>query len=350
MDISSEILTVANKHLDKVRRSGSHNIMAICPFHLKSDGRPERHSSFAMSLSTGLFFCHACLEKGNLFTFFRTLGMTRDQIEMSFRSLINNASHNLPPPLDPLAPGVVSLNPLPEGLLGLFDQCPLALLNEGFTEETLAKFEIGFDEAHMRVTYPLRDINGQLAGISGRALEGFWPKYKIYDTEFPTWDIPERVGWDKRTILWNADRVYPATYFKHSGCEVIIVEGFKACMWLDQAGLSNTMALLGTYLSREQQWIIERMGAAVYLFYDNNEPGWKGTAKSGKKLMKSLSVKVMQYPDRLVDEEDAQPDSLTPEEVLEAKQEAVSYIIWLDNNRSYLKSLGAYEEQKHGLR
>jgi len=350
MDISSEILAVASKYLDKVRRSGSHNIMAICPFHLKEDGHPERHPSFAMSLSTGLYFCHACQEKGNLFTFLRTLGMTRDQIEMSFRSLITNASHNLPPPLDPLDPGIVSLNPIPEGLLGLFDHCPLALLNEGFTEETLIKFEIGFDEAHMRITYPLRDINGQLAGISGRAVGGYWPKYKIYDDEYPVWDIPERTGWDKRTILWNAHQVYPETYFRTDPGEIVIVEGFKACMWLVQAGIKNTVALLGTYLSNEQKWVVERMGAIVYLFLDNNEPGWVGTAKSGRRLMKSLPVKVMQYPDRLQLDEDAQPDSLTPEEVLDAKETAIDYIIWLDNNRSYLKSLGAYEEQRNGLR
>ena len=41
-----------------------------------------------MSLSKGLFFCHACHAKGNLLSFFRDLGLTRDVIERQYRFLI----------------------------------------------------------------------------------------------------------------------------------------------------------------------------------------------------------------------------------------------------------------------
>jgi hypothetical protein len=74
------------------------------------------------------------------------------------------------------------------------------------------------------------------------------------------------------------------------------------------------------------------MGAQVYLFLDNNEAGITGTLKTGEKLMRSLPVKVIEYPERLANDEDAQPDDLTIEELLEAKSSAVSYAIWSMTN------------------
>jgi DNA primase len=89
------------------------------------------------------------------------------------------------------------------------------------------------------------------------------------------------------------------------------------------------VALLGTYVSWEQQWILERMGAPVYLFLDNNYPGQKGTRNGIKSLSKSLPVKVVEYPQRLLEDEDAQPDSCTHEEVREQIKNAVNAYTWL---------------------
>ena len=332
MDVTEEVLGIANKYLSQVRRSGPDDIMSICPFHLKADGSEERRPSFAMSLSKGLYFCHACQEKGNLFTFLKGVGLTRHQIETGYQPMLDAVGRNMPPAPDPLKPNVFSESPIQESLLGLFDFCPKALLEKGFAEETLSRFDVGFDKDHMRITFPLRDLKGNLVGISGRNVTGDWPKYKVYDTEYRAWDLPSRTGWDKRTVLWNAHVVYPGTYFQSSLADVVVVEGFKACMWLWQSGITSTVALLGTYLSYEQHWILERMGAQVYLFLDNNEAGITGTLKTGEKLMRSLPVKVIEYPERLANDEDAQPDDLTIEELLEAKSSAVSYAIWSMTN------------------
>jgi len=53
-----------------------------------------------------------------------------------------------------------------------------------------------------------------------------------------------------------------------------------------------------------------------------------GVDNIASKLVRSLPVKVMCYPPRLLDDETAQPDNLTSEEVLEAKSNAINYNEW----------------------
>jgi DNA primase len=329
MDTSSDIRSIAGQFLNKVRKSGPENIMALCPFHVKADGSEEKNPSFAMSLTNGLWFCHSCQSSGNLFTFLRDIGLSRQQIDLHYRITIDAASKNIPPKLDPLNTSLVSANPIEEGVLGIFDNCPLSLLEDGFQEETLRHFGVGFDMHHTRITYPIRDLAGNLVGISGRAMVDVWPKYKIYEKEYEIFGLPARINWDKSSCLWNANDVYPQLFFQNNPSYIVIVEGFKACMWLWQCGIKNVVALVGTYLSPQHQWILERLGAPVYLFLDNNYPGQKGIRKAGDKLTRSLRVNVIEYPERLMDEDDAQPDSLTPEEVMAQWHTAASYFTWL---------------------
>lgn len=331
MDISAEVLGVAQQYLNKVKRSGSDDIMAICPFHMKADGTEERTPSFAMSLSKGLYFCHSCHAKGNLFTFLRDLGMSREHIERQYRFLLDEAGKNIPPPPDPLRADVWDLPPIEESLLGLFDYCPLQLLQDGFDEKTLHHFEVGYDKWHRRITYPLRDLKGSLAGISGKATQpGQNPKYKVYTKEYGAWHLPQRKEPDKRKLLWNAHRIYPEVYFNNpNASSVVVVEGFKAAMWLWQCGVANVVALLGSYLSWEQEWILQRIGSPVVLFLDNNYAGRNGAINAADRLSKSLNVRMVDYPERLVEYAESQPDNCTPSEVEEAVASAPSYLNWL---------------------
>lgn len=323
-------MDIAHKYLTKVRKSGPENIEAVCPFHMKADGTPERNPSFRMSLTKGVFICLACQAKGNLFTFLRDIGIPRTQIETQYRFLIDQVAKNQPPAPDPLKPIVFELTPIEEAVLGLLDHCPIELLDEGFYRKTLQHFEVGYDHWHQCITYPLRDLKGRLVGISGRRPRGMKPKYKIYDNEYKRWDLPPRGELDRRAILWNADKVFPVVYFdKPEENYVVVVEGFKACMWLWQAGVKNVVALMGTYLSWEHKWILERLGCPIILFLDNNFAGRSGTIKAAESLCKSMRVQVVDYPERLIDDEDAQPDDLAPSEAVEAVATAPSYLNWL---------------------
>jgi DNA primase len=331
MDVSSEVLQVASRYLHKVRKSGPDNIMAVCPFHRKPDGTDEKTPSFAMSLSKGLFFCHSCQLSGSLRYFFKLLGMPRDQIEYHYSVLLEAVASNTPPRPDPTKPKVFELTPIDEGVLGAFDYCPTSLLDAGFTQTTLRYFDVGYDKWHRRITYPLRDITGRLVAVSGRALpnEATWPRFKIYDKEYTTWGLPAQNAPDKSAILYNADKVYSRVYLaKPNEVYVVVVEGFKACMAVHQAGIRNVVALLGNYVSEDHRWILERMGAPIYMFLDNNFAGRNGTYKGGRRLAQSLPVNVIPYPARLLGEDKAQPDSCLSSEILEGIERAPAYSAW----------------------
>lgn len=316
---ADEVLAVANQYLENVKRSGPENISATCPFHALGD---RVTTTFSMSLTRGVWFCFSCHEKGNLQTFLKSIGVGRAIVERKYRYLIDELERSRPPPPDPLRLQIGSREPLPEALLGIFDMCPTDLLNSGFTEKTLQDFDIGYDEIHQRITYPLRDLYGQLVGISGRTIyKEVEPRYKIYDREYLEWNLKERET-PRSAILWNAHRVYPEIFFKNNP-KVALVEGFKACMWVVQAGFKNTVGLLGSYLTDEHRWMLERMGAEVYVFLDNDPAGQKGRDYIGKVLSRSLKVNIVEY-----DEEVHQPDGLGREAVLQALSGAREYTAW----------------------
>src|SRR5688572_15827069 len=225
MDVRYEIENLIRAQLSGVGRTGPNDLSARCPFHRKSDGSQERSPSFAMALDTGLYFCHSCGAKGNLYTFFRDLGMERQEIELNYKNLIDAAKGNLPAAKDPIRAEIFDKNPLDHRLLGLLDYEPNDLRQAGFTSETLKHFEVGFDQWHFRTTYPIRDLGGSLVAISGRSVNGAVPRYKVYNKEYMTWGLPPRDEWQRGNVLYNGHRLY-SLYQSRDPVDIIVVEGF----------------------------------------------------------------------------------------------------------------------------
>lgn len=308
-----------DKHLHKVRLSGSNNIVALCPFH-------DDHSpSFSMSLVNGLFICFSCGETGNFRKFLMQIGMTPDEIKYHFGRTLEELKKNAPPPPDPTKPGVVmeTNRHIPEELLGIFHHCPLDLIDEGFDEAVLEEFQVGVDEKHQRITYPMRDLHGHLVGISGRAMhEHQEPRYKVYDKEYTAWELPP-YDTDKNLCLWNAHNVYAATRTSVTNDPIVIVEGFKAAMWLKQAGVKHVTALMTASMSWAQKWILSRMGSRFIVMLDNNDAGVKGTINVTRELAKvTPDVRVVEY-------EEPQPSDVPREDVLEVVYNATPYDLML---------------------
>lgn len=331
---TSDILSVAQQYLHRVKKTGNQNVMAVCPFHTKN-GAPEKDPSFCLSLTSGLWICFSCKASGNLERLLHDVGVPGAVIHTQYRYVIEEAAQHRQPRFDPLRPQILGEDILPDSFLGLFDMCPLALIEEGFDPNTLAGFDVGFDEVHHRITYPLRDLKGNLVGISGRTVIGEGSRYKVYDGEYERWQLPRRDAQkDKRAaLLWNAHRIYKEV-FNRNDAAIVLVEGFKACMWLVQHGIVNTTALMGSYMSEGQRWLLERMGATVYIMLDNDEAGQKALcgyeAQDGRfvigiaeKLSRSLPVRVVQYT-----EQKQQPSDLVQVEVITALQEAQDYHLW----------------------
>lgn len=323
MSTETEIAEVVKRHLNKVKPSGPENLMAACPFHTKADGSQEHTPSFAISTVTGLYLCHSCKVRGNFRQFLRAMGVSNKAMREQYGLLLDATAASTPVKQNPSKTRrATESEPLPESFLGIFDKCPLSLLDEGFTEETLQAFDVGFDDKSMRITFPLRDMAGRLMGISGRTVtRSGYPRFKVYDKEYEQWGLPMRKI-SMGEILWNVDRVYPAVYFGKD-VPLVVVEGFKACMWVHQAGIKNVVALCGSYLKEGQQWLLEHLGGVVYVMLDNDDSGQSGAQQVGAALSQSLKVRMVHFRSSA-----KQPTDLDPQEVVQSIDQAEEYYTW----------------------
>lgn len=322
----TEVLDIAKQYLKKVKPSGNENVMAICPFHRKPDGTEETGPSFAINIYSGLWFCHSCHAKGNLYAFLRALGMGHASVITTYKYVLDEVGRHKPPEPDPLNPiEPTTAEPLHEGFLGLFDYYHQDMADEGFSHETCKKFGVGFDEMHQRITYPLRDLKGRLIGISGRTVIGASPRYKVYDKEYLDFGLDERRT-EKRAIIWHGFETKrllgPASIAGRRYRRVVVVEGFKAAMRVAEAGISTVVALLGSHMSTEHLWFLENLYADIYLMPDNDEAGGDGCLKSA---LQSIPHVPYIY---LVEYEANQPSDLTNEEVHTAVNNAKPFTTW----------------------
>ena len=287
---TSAIKDLARQYLTRVRPAGPDNLVALCPFHNDS------HPSFAINIHTGLWICYACGEKGNFYSFLLKVGMSKEDISLHYGVTLRDIKRNMPPPKVVTDANIYSEpnRRIPEELLGIFRKCPNKLVEEGFQPGILKHFNVGVDLMHNRITFPLRDLDGYLVGISGRALDdSMQSRYKVYKEEYEAWDLP-RYETEKGSLLWNAHSVYK-TY--KPGEPIIIVEGFKACMWVHQAGLKNVVALMTKVISDEQLLILAKFENSPYvLMLDNDESGITGTVKSCEDLTRfTRDVRIVLY-------------------------------------------------------
>lgn len=327
MSIADEI---AQQHLERVRIK-SDFISAACPFHKAGK---ERRPSFWISRETGAWGCFTCGERGsNLKWLLKGLGVSSVRIESQLEEA--EKEYRKTWDLEKARARKKARKPfkgdrtLPDSLLGVYDFAPLDLVDAGFDKKLLREHDIGFDRRNNRITFPIRDLFGNLVGISGRAtMIGEEPKYLVYSGrrivdgkevlgELGEW-YPEYSNEGVRDHLWRMDKCYQRIMDNEGGEEqLIIVEGYKAALWLVQHGWINTVALMGARMSPVQERIVRSLGVETFVFLDNNRPGRKGSRQICQRIaVSTFPVYEVSYPEYC--SEDAQPDDLGEEELEEA--------------------------------
>lgn len=304
MDLGPIVDTVT-PFLDRPRLSGSSNLAARCPFPDHDDHSP----SFAINIYNGLWKCHGCNRSGNLITLLRGLGVPRGRVDQLVEPLLPQIQRRQKREQQRKQNRFIQRDPylaetiIPESILGVFDWRPDGLVDQGFSPKLLRELEIGYDREKDRITFPIRDVYGNLVGVSGRStLPDDKPRYLVYrgrrrskdgeflasdfgpgfDVTFPTYELKSH------RYLWNAHRVHQL--IETSQEPLIVVEGYKGCIWLLQHGFWNTVATMGSSMSQEQYDLICRMsGSGVVLFYDNDPSGIRGMKRIGKWLSKSVA-------------------------------------------------------------
>lgn len=327
------IVNLVEKFITKQwKNSGQNEIYLKCPFH---KGGNESKPSFYVNVVNGVYFCHTCNIGGPVLRLLLDLGVPRHIADAETADLKQAISHNKSIAAGKKASQWVEQDPykattvLSETVLNHYKYCPTKLLEKGFNVNWLQHMEVGYDLDKHRIIYPIRDVHGNLAGVSGGA-QYTWqePKYKIYRGGYKDYTgknyVSDFGGWfdeqypdyrmDKSRYIWGFDRVYARLCFSTHKETIVVCEGFKACLWLLQNGYINTVALMGKFMSDIQYNLLTRLDANVILFLDNNEAGRTGADKIKQKLSKLMKVKVVRYPDR-PNAEKLQPDDLTKNEL-----------------------------------
>lgn len=133
-----------------------------------------------------------------------------------------------------------------------------------------------------RIMFPLKDLNGRIVGFSGRRYDGKKEEKYINTKQTPIFH--------KGNILYNYFDGKEAIRKKN---QVIVMEGFMAVIRASTVGVKNTVALMGTAMTKEQAELIKRLSHNVILMFDGDDAGKKATITNGEELEKlGLNIKV----------------------------------------------------------
>lgn len=313
------------------------NFFGLCPFH------EERTPSFSVTEEKQIFHCFSCGRGGNVFKFLmelENLSFQEAVVKVAAFShvsldeqIVNDATgggqHG-----DPQSP-TNQLIKLHQDATKLYThilmntemgQPALDYLHKrGLTDQTIADYGLGFapskqllkpffetrkidyqtlrhsglfiensngelrDRFVDRIMYPIRNQSGQEIAFSGRMLNQTpdQPKYL---------NSPETELFNKRKVLFNFDLARGAV--RKQG-NLILFEGFMDVMSAHQSGVDNGVASMGTSLTEEQIYAIQRITKQIYVCYDGDTPGQKATQRALSILRdnSSLTLGVIQMPE-----------------------------------------------------
>ncbi len=160
-----------------------------------------------------------------------------------------------------------------------------------------------------RIMFPLYDINGKVVAFSGRLYNDDKNNKYVNTKETPIFK--------KGECLYHYHIAKEEARIKKN---VIIMEGFMDVIRASTIGIKNTIALMGTALTKEQIKLIKRLSNNIILCLDGDEPGRKASLNIGNIFLKeNIEVKIITLPN------DDDPDSFILKEGKE------SFLAYLEN-------------------
>ncbi|MGP2465185.1 DNA primase [Lactiplantibacillus plantarum] len=319
----------------QLKKAGK-NLFGLCPFH------EERTPSFSVNEQKQIFHCFSCGRGGNVFSFIMDLE------NLSFPEAVVKVADfghiDLPASYTAQSQPAAPKDQQQADLLKLYSDSAkmyqhilvntelgepaLKYLHErGLDDETIKTFGIGYAPANQllldffkehqtdyqllrqsglfienqagdlrdrfvdRVLFPIKDASGRVIAFSGRILKKSpnEPKYL---------NSPETKLFNKRSVLFNFDLARSPIRQQKS---VVLFEGFMDVIAAYRSGIQNGVASMGTSLTDEQIYMLERVTDTLYVCYDSDMPGQKATDRALKLLggNSRLNLGVIQMPDRM---------------------------------------------------
>lgn len=167
---------------------------------------------------------------------------------------------------------------------------------EGISYESMEKFQVRYDPFSNRIVYPIRNPDGEIVNIGGRALDFDWKERgeRKYTYFFKWGTIDTIYG-----ISENMDGIQKSK-------EIILFEGCKSVLIADTWGIHNTAAILTSHLSTNQFKILIKLGYDVVFALDKDVNVLLD--KNIQKLKQYIGVYYIQDRQGLLDSKDSPVD------------------------------------------
>lgn len=314
----ADIVDVIGKHI-KIKRSGQ-NYFACCPFH------NEKSASFSISPVKQIYHCFGCGESGNSISFvMKHLGL---DFVSAVRSLADQYGVQIP--VDESLPKIskeqaqrqkqhkldihqtmTSAVQFYRKQLGNSSYAQHYLQHRGLNPNIINQFELGFapnnfqnlqqnftdygtnklliscglvienengkryDRFRERVMFPIKNVKGEVIGFGGRIVTKGEPKYL---------NSPETELFNKSKELYG---LFEAKKSIRDLNQVIVVEGYMDVIALNQYGVTNVVATMGTAVTEEHIKTLFRLCDNICYSFDGDNAGKKAAWRA---LERSMSL------------------------------------------------------------
>ena len=279
-----------NINLFKDIKPNGVNIQTTCPFH---KGGNENKPSFGINIENGKAHCFTCGWNGNLATLVSEVLYGEynekkgiDYLVKHYNSAEIESRKKIEIPTRDRKPKKKQ-EFLDESVLDQYRYIHPYMYKRGLTDDIIDQFDIGYDKTDECLTFPIRDINGNLVFIAKRSVNS---KFFI---------LPS-----------NQEKpVYLADYVKRLNIpEVYITESFLNCLTCWKFG-KPAVALMGTG-TKEQYKILESLPARSFILaFDPDEAGDHAVTRF-RNNVKGKIIKQVIYEEENKDINDLQEDFL----------------------------------------
>ncbi len=298
---NSDIVAIIGDYVD-LKKSGN-SYKGLCPFH------NEKTPSFTVDDRKQLFHCFGCGEGGDVVSFImhkeglsyidsmkylaKKAGIKLDDTKSSTENKILNRYYDINKDI---------MMYFYKNLL-TDKACQIYLKNRGFRSNIVNTFMLGFaknswddllsyvkkkdyllddienlglikksqngkyyDKYRNRLIFPIINHYGKVIGFGGRSIDSTMPKYL---------NSPESQVFKKRYNLYGLN-----IFKKQSNKDIILVEGYMDVIGLNNQGIDQAVASLGTSLTSDQAKLLKRYAKNVYICYDEDNAGIKATDRA----------------------------------------------------------------------
>jgi len=347
-----DIVELVRQYVPNLKRAGK-LYKACCPFH------HEKTPSFTCSSEKGLYYCFGCQEGGNIFNFL--MKMENLSFREALEKLADMAGVELEPAKMLTADEMRRANTrkVLDFARTYFHKNLLARAGEGartyvksrnLTKETCQQFELGLSlgagaliqaakEAGFtpenlkdaglcvqteyglreyfrnRLMFPIWNQRGETVGFGGRILAEGEPKYL---------NSPETILFSKSHVLYGLNFAGPAM---RKADRAVLLEGYMDVIGTHQAGVTYTVAPLGTSFGEDHAKLLKRYTQNVIVLFDPDQAGLKAALRAALILTEQgLFVKVATLPDGLdPDEYIAKYGKENFEQILDNAHELIAF-------------------------